>query len=311
MSEDYYKILGVSRQASEQEISKAYRELARKYHPDMNPDDATAKQKFQSVQRAYDVLRDSEKRKKYDQFGENFESYAGGGGGAGGAEVDLNDIFGGGEFGGFDFADIMRQFGGAGAGAAGGRGGGRTHRQPRRRGQDLQMEAEVPFQLAVLGGERQINIRRNGKSESLTVKIPAGIEDGAKMRLRNQGEQGAGGAGDLMLTLRVHPHPHFKRKGRDLHVVVPITLGEAAVGATVDIPTPHGTVSMNIKPGTSSGSKLRLKGMGVHTSAGNGDLYAEIQIHMPDSLSDDDLALLKQIADRHQSDPSPRSDLAW
>ena len=309
MSEDYYKILGVSRQASDQEISKAYRELARKYHPDMNPDDATAKQKFQAVQQAYDVLRDPDKRKKYDQFGANFESYASGGGGA---DVDLNDIFGG-EFGGFDFADIMRQFGG-GAGGPGGPGGGGRGGQPhrrQRRGQDLKMDVEIPFQVAVLGGERQIHVRRGGKSESLTVKIPAGIEDGAKMRLRNQGEQGSGGAGDLMLTLHVHSHPHFKRKGRDLHVVVPITLGESVLGAAIDIPTPHGTVTMNIKSGTSSGSKLRLKGMGVHTADGNGDLYAEIQIHMPDSLSEDDLALLRQFADRHQHDPSPRGDLAW
>ena len=302
MSEDYYKILGVSRQATEAEIAKAYRELARKYHPDMNPDDSKAKEKFQAVQRAYDILRDPEKRKKYDRFGSDFESIQGGGGGP---DIDISQIFGGG---GFDFSDVMRQF-------TGGAGGGGPHQgrqqQARRRGQDLQMETEVPFQTAVLGGERQVSVRRGGKLEDITVKIPAGIQDGTKMRLRNQGEQAAGGAGDLLLTIRVHEHPVFKRKGRDLHVIVPITIFEAARGAKVDIPSPHGTVTLTVKSGAQSGDKLRMKGLGVHAKEGKGDLYAELQIQLPPSLNEADLQTLEEIEARHASDPPPRGKLAW
>ena len=316
MSEDYYEILGVSRNASEQEISKAYRELARKYHPDMNPDDESAKAKFQKVQRAYDVLKDPEQRQKYDRFGDNFESFGGEG-----AEVDFSQIFGGaggpggagGDFGGIDLQDLLRQFAGGGPG---GDGAGRRGRGPRppRRGQDLHSTLEVPFQTAVLGGERQVNVHRGGAAETITVKIPPGIEDGAKMRLRSQGEPGPDEAGDLLLTVHVHAHPYFHRKGRDLYVTVPVTLFEAAIGAKIDIPTPHGTVALTVKPNTSSGAKMRLKGLGVAAGkdAAAGDLYAEIQIEMPQSFDDQDRELLEQLRQRHASDnANVRSGLSW
>ena len=304
MSEDYYKTLGVSRNATKEEIAKAYRELARRYHPDMNPDDASAKAKFQAVQQAYDVLKDPEKRKKYDQFGANFESFQGGGA----PDIDISQLFGG-EFGGIDLSDIMRQFGGGAAGG-GPHAQQRQGRRQARRGRDLQMETSVPFQIAITGGERQLNVQRGGQSETLTVKIPAGIEDGAKMRLRHQGEPSPGGAGDLILTVRVTPHPMFERRGLDLHVTVPVSLAEAAAGAKVELPSPHGTVTLTVAPGTSSGSRLRMKGLGVHGAKGKGDLYAEIQIMLPPHLTPDDLEAIRQISARH-GDHHPRRDLKW
>ena len=308
MSEDYYKVLGISRSATDADIAKAYRELARKYHPDMNPDDESAKQKFQAVQQAYDVLRDPEKRKKYDQFGAKFEQFQGGGAGP---EIDIGQIFGGGggDFG-FDFADIMRQFGGGGASPGAGPRGGRRRAAPRR-GQDLKMDIDVPFQTAVTGGERQVSVQRGAKVETINVKIPAGIETGAKLRVRDKGAEGGGGHGDLILTVQVGSHAVFDRKGRDLYVKVPVTLVEAAKGAKIELPTPHGKVTLTVKPNTSSGAKLRMKGMGIHTPKGKGDLYAEIQIALPDALDDEDVRLLEEVVERHSGAPSLRRDLAW
>src|SRR5262245_45486048 len=278
MAKDHYDTLGVSRTASADEIQKAYRKLARKYHPDMNPDDATAKKKFQEVQSAFEVLSDPDKRKRYDQFGSDFEAAGAGRGGGGwryttsggpqGQQFnfdDLSDLFGGGgggaggfEGGGGGFADLFKQFGR-------GRGGRRTASAPTR-GNDLRHEITVPFATAVLGGEAAVSVQRaDGNIETINIKIPAGIDDGKKIRLRGQGEPGTDGAlaGDILLTIRVSPHPYFRRTGNRLDVRVPVTLAEAAMGATVDVPTPHGTISLKIPPNTSSGKRLRAKGQGV------------------------------------------------
>jgi DnaJ-class molecular chaperone len=320
MATDYYATLGVSRGASQEEIQKAYRKLARKYHPDMNPDDATAKKKFQEVQAAFDVLSDAEKRRKYDTFGSDFES-VGAGGGPGGTwryttssgpqtyPFDLNDLFGGmaggapgGDEGG-GFADLFKQF----------RGAGRRRAAPAERGADLKHELTVPFATAVLGGQAAITVRRaDGNVETINVRIPAGIEDGKRIRLRGQGEAGVGGgpAGDILVTIRVSPHPYFRRSGNRLEVRVPVTLGEAALGAKVDVPTPHGTISLRIPPNTSSGAKLRIKGHGVRPKEGPpGDLFAEIQIVLPDNLSEDERNQLGEISARRPQ--QPRTDLRW
>ncbi len=319
VSKDYYKILGIGRGATEADIQKAYRDLARKHHPDLNPDDKSAKKKFQKVQAAFDVLNDSKKRKMYDQFGSDFDSMGQGGpqggrstwSGPGGAgfdfgDIDLSDLFGGSgeaEMGGGGFADIFKQFR---------RGAGRQQQAPAG-GANIAHELTVPFATAVTGGQAQISVQRTGgKIETIQVKIPAGIDNGKKIRLRGQGEPGPRGrpAGDILLTIHVSPHPCFRRRGKQLEVTLPVTVAEAALGAKVDVPTPTGTITLQIPPGTSSGAKLRIKGHGVTPPKKTpGDLYAVIQIVLPDRLDAEDREALEKLDKKHPQDP--RSDLRW
>lgn len=285
MAQDYYQTLQLNKSASADEIQKAYRKLARKYHPDLNPDDKAAQQKFKDIQLAYDTLSDAEKRKMYDQFGPEYERAQHSpfrGGGAGGFE----QVFGGGAGpGGFQFdgdlGDLLRQF-------TGSAGTGKTSRsRAQTKGRDLTIEHTIPFNTAVLGGEASISIQRDGKMESLQVKIPPGVESGRKIRLRGQGEaaQRGGPQGDLMVTLNVASHPFFKRIGQNLELRLPISLGEAIKGATIDLPTPDGTVALRIPPGSNSGRRLRVKGQGVRNSDGiAGDLFVELQIKLPEQL---------------------------
>lgn len=318
MAEDYYEILGVKRDASAAEIQKAYRALALKYHPDKNPDDKTAKDKFQKVQAAFDVLNDQSKREMYDRYGSSFEQMGRGGPqpgagpnwsgqpGAGFENVDFSQFFGDrfaeGEGGGF--ADIFGQFR---------RGGGRGAKaRSRGRGANLEAEVTVDFRTAIKGGEVQLRIDREGHVDTITAKIPAGIDDGKKIRLRGQGEPGAGGgpAGDLLLTVHVETHPWFHRRGQNLYVRVPVTVAEAALGAKIDVPTPHGTVAVRVPPGTSSGTKLRVKGQGVQPAQGTpGDLFAEIQIALPKEIGEEGKRLIAEFERLHALDP--RSGLAW
>lgn len=329
MADDYYKTLNVERTASQDEILKSYRKLARKHHPDLNPDDKTAKERFQKVQAAYDVLKDPEKRKLYDQFGADYERVgARPGGGAGGgpwsyrtsggragpaggsAEFNMDDLFGGSN----PFAEFFSQRGG---GAPGGMPGGMPGGQPRysreeSEGVDIQAELPVPFKTAIQGGKVPFQIRRqSGKSETLEVTIKPGTEDGKKIRLRGQGEFGPGGMtpGDLLLQVRIENHKWFTRKGNDLYVRVPITLGEAVFGGKVDVPTPGGTVSLRIPPGTSSGAKLRVKGHGVPSDSTPGDLFAEVQIRIPAELTAEEREAIENIEKQHPS--NPRQDLSW
>jgi DnaJ-class molecular chaperone len=282
----------------------------------MNPDDRAAKTKFQEIQKAYDVLNDPEKRQMYDQYGSSFESMGGGGPGwqtfhggpQGFQDVDFGEIFGkGGGAGGFGgFEDILRQF-------AGGTGRRARRKSARARGADLHHDLQIPFKTSITGGEAQLSVRRaDGKIETITVKIPAGIEDGKKIRLRGQGEPlpTRGPAGDLLITVRVGAHAHFRRRGNDLEVSVPVTLAEAALGAKIDVPTPKGEISLTVPPGTSSGKRLRLKGLGVPNKDGRtGDLYAEIHIVLPDSLDEESAELVRRIDQRHPL--NPRLDLKW
>jgi DnaJ-class molecular chaperone len=325
MAKDYYKVLGVGRNASQDEIQKAYRDLARKYHPDLNPDDRKAKDKFQEVQTAFDVLSDQQKRELYDRYGSSFETMGGGpqpggpwAGGPGGFsfdDVDLSQLFGerygggGGGTGGFE--DIFQQFT-QGQGASRGK-GPRARAGARRRGADLSHQITIPFGTAIQGGEVELSIARpSGQTENLSVKIPAGIEDGKKIRLRGQGEPAprGGPAGDLLLTVHVAPHPCFRRSGKQLHITVPVTLTEAALGANVDVPTPKGTVAVKIPAGTSGGAKLRVKAHGAPSKDGTtGDLIAEVQIVMPKQLDEQTRAALEQLA-RQETD-NPRAKLQW
>ncbi|MEO8496797.1 MAG: J domain-containing protein [Planctomycetota bacterium] len=318
MEEDYYKVLSIGRDASAADIQKAYRKLARKYHPDVNPDDTSAKRKFQEVQKAYEVLNDSEKREMYDRYGSSFESMGAGGpgggpgrthsAGAGGqTEVDFSQFFGGGDQGGFEggFGDIFRQFGGGG-------GGTRRARQRPRKGADLTHQLEVPFNTAVTGGEARINVKRpDGKVEAIAVKIPAGIEDGQSIRLRGQGEASPNGgpAGDILIAVKAAAHPHFRRRGNNLEVSVPVTLAEAGLGGKIDVPTPKGVITLTIPPGTSSGKRLRVKGHGVQSKEHPGDLYAEIQIVLPNEIDAESEKLIRQL-DAIQA-LKPRADLRW
>jgi DnaJ-class molecular chaperone len=327
MAADHYKTLGIEKGASSDDIQKAYRKLARKYHPDINPDDKAAQAKFKEVQHAYDVLSDDKKRAAYDRFGPDFERMSstggpgfGGGqgpfsGGGGGAEgFDFSQMFGGGGgggggAGGFDFSELFGQFAGRGAGGA--EAGGRRTRAPRGRGADVEAEISIPFKTSIVGGTVPLRLQRgDGKTEELDVKIPVGIADGRKIRLRGKGEPGRGEPGDLYVTVRVEAHPYFHRRGDNLYVKLPITLGEAAEGAKVDVPTPGGTVTLRVPPGATSGTKLRIKGQGV-APAGKpaGDLFADVQIVLPQKYSDDELEFIRRFEAKHKLDP--RSDLQW
>ena len=319
-ADDYYEILGVSKSATVDEIQKAYRKLARKYHPDLHANKSdrekeNAKQQFQRVQQAYDVLSDKKKRRMYDQMGPGFDQMGGnpfGGqgnpfGGAGGMDIDLSSLFGGaGGPGRGGFEQIFRQMGG-GAGA-----------KPQARPQappspePIEQDITVSFATSVLGGEHQVSFKRtNGKVETIKVKIPAGIEHGKKIRLRGQGaESYSGQRGDLLIVVKVAPHPNYRRKGLNLSLSVPISLGEAVLGAKIDVPTPHGTVTLTVPPGTSSGKSLRLKGMGIRTKDKKGDLIAELHLQLPEELTEGDRKLIEQLELAYQ-ERDLRSDIRW
>jgi DnaJ-class molecular chaperone len=329
MADDYYKTLGVSRNASQADIQKAYRELARKYHPDMNPEDPSATKKFQQIQAAFDVLGKAEKREMYDRYGSSFETHGAGGphadrgwagaagpgadfGGAWAEDVDFGQFFGdrfGGEMPG-GLGDIFAQFRRA-AGQRGQQGRGRSARA--RQAVDITSEVEIPFTTSITGGQVQLTLHRpTGKSESIVVKVPPGIEDGKTIRLRGQGEQPSGGGspGNLLLKVRVRPHPFFARRGSNLYVRLPVTLGEAVAGAKIDVPTPTGTVALRVPPCTSGGTKFRIKGHGVALkNAPPGDLLAEVQIVLPSGLSEAERNQVRQIDQQHPF--SPRQDLRW
>ncbi len=318
MPQDYYQVLGVAKNASDADIQKAYRRLARKHHPDLAEDKQKAKEQFQKIQQAYDVLSDAEKRRRYDQLGPNFESYASGGrapfGGAsqhgGQAEVDLGDLFGKGGAGGASLDELLKQFGMLGRGGGGGQapfGGPPPEAPPHESAEQI----TIPFQTAILGGQHQLQLARDGAAESITLKIPAGIESGQTLRLRGQGaEQHRRRRGDLLVAVNVAPHPHFERRGNNLHVVVPISIREAVLGAKIDIPTPHGTVAISVPAHSSSGGLLRLKGMGVKPAGRSpGDLIAELQIVLPKQLTEQQRKLLQEWS--QAMDDQPRGHLTW
>ena len=310
---DFYKILGVSREASPQEIKKAYRQLAKELHPDRNPDDKESEERFKDVSAAYAVVSDVEKRKLYDQFGEmglregfDPEAYQAATQGAGG-------------FGGFDFGDI---FGGAARGRGGqagrhvefdfedlfgGRGPGRgAYVRAPQRGADIGSEVTIDFRDAVLGCTRELSLRSAEGERTLKVRIPAGVRNEGKIRLRGQGGLGAHGgpAGDLVLKVKVRKHPYFSMRGKQLHVRVPVTPLEAYAGTKVTVPTPEGSVQLSIPAGSQNGSKLRLRGKGVQQkNKPKGDLIAHLEIVMPAGQSDEVEEALKTVEEAFDADP--------
>lgn len=273
---DFYEVLGVSRGGSEDEIKKAYRRLARKLHPDVNPGSKTAQARFQEVQEAYDVLKDPEKRRAYDRFGHAGPSFAEGAGpaSAGG--------FGGQGFEGFQFeGDLGDVFSNL-------FGGGRFRTGPEK-GADTRGSIEIPFRDAVLGGTASLSIRREkgrvAEAETVRIKIPEGTEDGGSIRVPGKGQSGARGGqtGDLFVTVRVTPHPYFERQGDDIHGIVPVTIKEAYAGAEIDVPTIHGTFRARIPPGTQSRQKFRLRGQGVKSprTGQKGDHIYTVKVVVP------------------------------
>jgi curved DNA-binding protein len=310
---DFYKILGVSREASPQELKKAYRQLAKELHPDRNPDDKESEERFKDVSAAYAVVSDVEKRKLYDQFGEmglregfDPEAYQAATQGAGG-------------FGGFDFGDI---FGGAARGPGGqagrhvefdfedlfgGRGPGRgSYVRAPQRGADIASEVTIDFRDAVLGCTRELSLRSAEGERTLKVRIPAGVRNEGKIRLRGQGGLGAHGgpAGDLVLKVKVTKHPYFSMRGKQLHVRVPVTPLEAYAGTKVTVPTPEGSVQLSIPAGSQNGSKLRLRGKGIQQkNKPKGDLIAHLEIVMPTDHSDEVEEALKTVEEAFDADP--------
>ncbi len=308
---DLYKVLGVARDVDADALKKAYRKLARRHHPDVNPGDKAAEEKFKEISEAYDVLSDATKRRNYDEFGEvslqgGFDAeqarrareafgarFGGGAGpGAGYGTYTSEEPF---EFG--DLDDLLGRFGFGGRGASG--------RAAGLRGSDLEASLELDFLEAAKGGEKRLTLSLPGadgrpKTETLTVRIPPGVADGGRIRLRGKGAPGLGGgpAGDLWATVRVRPHPVFRREGRDVFVDVPVTIVEAIRGAKIEVPTLDGRATVTVPPGTDSGRKLRLRGKGIPDPAGGapGDLYVLIQIRVPKQLDPEALAKLDALA---------------
>jgi curved DNA-binding protein len=306
---DYYAILGVAKDASQEEIQRAYRKLARKYHPDVNKEPG-AEEKFKDIGEAYEVLKDPEKRAKYDRYGAAWKAAQQRGGtpppGYEDVWFDLGsapeDVFAG--FSGFSsfFEQLFgtgRRRGPAWSGRGTGRGG-----QPwgwTMPGADREVRLTLTLEEAARGGQREVRLTDpdTGQTKTYMVTIPKGIRPGQRIRLAQQGGRGVGGGppGDLYLHVELLPHPMFRLEGRDLHTVLPITPWEAALGAEVTLPTLEGTVRVKIPPASSSGRQIRLRGKGFPDArSGAGDLYAEIQIVVPASLTAKERRLFEELA---------------
>lgn len=325
MSEDLYQTLGVSRQADKDEIQKAYRKLARKYHPDMNLNDKKSQEKFKRVQEAYDVLSDPDKRAAYDRYGADFEKVRSSGfnpaAGAGGASfegLDLEQIFGGARGGGGfqnGFSDFFEQLMGSGAvgGGRGGAGGGRRTRTAEPTvGENIRHELRISLKKALTGGQHEFYLPADAGRQKIVFSIPPGIESGSKMRLRGKGyaSPSGGPAGDLILMIHVDEHPLIRRQGKNLVITLPVTLKEATLGAKVEVPTPKGTLMMTIPAGSSGGRRLRLKGQGVDDGKGAaGDILIELQIALPEKIEESAKQWIEQFDAAHPM--SPRSQLTW
>jgi len=334
---DYYKVLGVERNASADDIRKSFRKLARQYHPDVAKDKKVAEEKFKEINEAYEVLGDPGKRKKYDDLGVNWKQGAGfrpppgfdprrgarrpGGGGAGGQEF---------HFGGTGFSDFFEQF--FGSTGARSRGGGGGFEEFSERGQDVEADLLVSLEEAFHGAVRPISLRRavlcdkcegtgersgrpcptcggNGtiaKVDNYQVKIPAGVRDGQRLRLAGRGEAGAGGgpSGDLFLRVRLAQHPDFRVDGSHLYCDLELAPWEAVLGAQVSVPTLDGRLSIKIPPGSKNGQQMRVRSRGLPDSGGSrGDLYVVLRVEVPDQVTDRERALWEQLARESQFNP--------
>jgi len=330
---DYYEVLGVGRSADEKEIKRAFRRQARKYHPDVNPGNKAAEQKFKEASEAYEVLRDPEKRQQYDQFGHAGKFWGQQGAGAPGgftwqttAGPDFDYGFG-------NINEVLEEILG---GRRAGRAGPATRARPRR-GQDVQVEIVLALEDAFRGAERQIAVPLpqvctqcqgaglvgrgaacsacggRGQVERvrrLNVKIPRGVRTGSRIRLAGQGMQGPSGVrGDLYLIPKIAPDRFFTREGDDLHCEVPVTYSEAALGSEIEVPTLNGKVKTKLPPGTSSGRQLRLSGKGMPRmkGGGSGDLYVRVRIVVPQNLTQEERELIARLGELRRD--SPRANL--
>jgi len=324
---DYYQTLGVSKTSSEKEIKQAFRKLARKFHPDVNPGDKSAESRFKEINEAYEVLGDPDKRKKYDELGANWRVYEqaqqqgqgwpGGAGspfgdaaGTGGAwninmggpggyrtmtEEEMHDLFGNQD----PFSDFFRTFfGGGGGREARGRGGRAARSQ---KGRDIEHPVELTLEEAFHGATRRISIKQGGHARSVDVRIPAGVKDGSRVRAAGEGESGASGgaSGDLYLRVQTRPHPVFERKGDDLHATVSVPVTTAVLGGEAQVPTITGAVRLKIPETTQTGQVFRLKGHGmpvVGKPDTRGDLYATVDVQLPRSLTAEQRAHYEALA---------------
>lgn len=313
---DYYTTLGVAKTATDKEIKQAFRKLARKYHPDVNPGDKVAEAKFKEVNEANEVLSDPQKRKKYDELGANWRAYEnappgsdpfGGpfdsaqgrqwqtGGGPGGfrtmSEEEMSEMFGGGDS---PFSDFFTTFfGGMGGEQSTGARGGRA-RSRNRKGQDVEHPFELDLEDAIRGSVQRLQMRHDGHARTVEVRIPAGVTDGSRVRVAGEGGRGAGSgqSGDLYLRVQLKPHPVFEVKGRDVYTRARVPVPLAVLGGEVDVVTPESkTLRLKVPAGTQSGQRFRLRGHGL-PSVGKpderGDLYANVEVEIPKSLSDDE-----------------------
>jgi curved DNA-binding protein len=309
MAEDYYQVLGVDKKASADEIKKAYRKLAVKWHPDKNPNNKAAEEKFKKISEAYAVLSDAKKRDEYDQFG-SADRYR--------QQYSQEDIFRD-----FDLDEILRSFGfGSGRGRTTFRtsrrgggpqdyedpfsgifsgGGGRHYANMPQKGQDVEYNLSISLEESVMGSDKKISLQMENRIEDINVKIPPGISSGKKLRLPGKGLAGYNGGqnGDLYLNVNVMPHPIFARDGNDLYIEKTIKFTQAALGTTIDVPTLEGaTKRLKIAPGTQNNTKIRMKGYGVPGLKGSlkGDQYVKINIEVPKKLTDRQTKLVEQLA---------------
>lgn len=283
---DYYEILGVDRNATDAEIKKAYRKLARQYHPDINPGNKEAEARFKDINEAYEVLSDQEKRAKYDRFGRDWQRYQ-----------DMSDVgdFGVGGFGAGDFADIFETlFGGGRVGR-----GGVTYRM---KGQDIEKSIDITLEEAFSGTQHTLQIQSPGGSlRSITVKIPPGVDNGSRIRIAGEGAPGIGGGprGDLYLLVNVLPHPRFERRGDDLYTRVSVDLYTMLLGGEVKVPAMGGrTVTLKVPAGTQNGKVIRVSGQGMprlRDTQTRGDMYVTLEVSLPTSLSPRERELFEQL----------------
>jgi DnaJ-class molecular chaperone len=322
---DYYDILGVPRNASADQIKAAHRKLVRKFHPDVNKGDRSAEERFKEVQEAYDVLSDPTRRGNYDQFGhagvaggtgygpdmyEHFRRTAGGGRTRGSGDAHVEEIDPS-DFGNGQFHDIFEQlFGSRGPfGRGPRRGAGAGAAPPPGRGSDVDYPVTISFTEAARGSSVPIQIARDGRVETIEVKIPAGVKEGSRVRVKGRGQSSGGEPGDLFIVVSVRPHEFFRRDGLDLLMDLPISLYEAIEGARVTVPTLDGPVQISVPPGTSSGSKLRIRERGVHRGQEKGDQLCVIKIVVPKNLPEEDRAAIAALSKKHPI--HARADVPW
>jgi curved DNA-binding protein len=311
---DYFKVLGVERGADADTIKKAFRRLARQYHPDVNPGDKDAEARFKEISEAYEVLSDPDKRRRYEQFGQ-YWNQVGGGGGPAGVDVDF------GRYGNFDdfINDLLGRFGGSGGssgfaaspggfgfgsgfpGGFGGGFGGPGGGAPRSVNLDAEASLTLSYADAFRGCERTLAVNE----ERVQVRIPPGVKDGSRLRLKGKGnlQPGTGRRGDLYLTLRLQPHPIWRLDGDQLRAELPLSLDELALGGDVRVATPDGEATVQVPPGMTLGRSLRLKGKGWPLREGRGDLLLTPVLRLPQTLSDQERQLLEQLRQVRSADP--------